>query len=63
MSPSSGSRPSTPARARVATPCTVVWFRVFGIFSLPTLALTAFLLILTLLLVRDPDETDRWSDR
>jgi disulfide bond formation protein DsbB len=47
----------------VAVPCTVVWFRVFGIFSLPTLALTAFLLILTLLLVRDPDETDRWSDR
>jgi disulfide bond formation protein DsbB len=41
-----------------ATPCTYVWFREFGIFSLPTLALTAFLLILTLLLVRDPDETD-----
>jgi disulfide bond formation protein DsbB len=46
-----------------AAPCTVVWFRAFGIFSLPTLALTAFLLILTLLLVRDPDEADRWSDR
>jgi Disulfide bond formation protein DsbB len=40
----------------VAAPCTYVWFREFGIFSLPTLALTAFLLILTLLLVRDPDE-------
>ena len=40
------------------TPCTIVWFRVFGIFSLPTLALSAFLLILTLLLVRDPDATD-----
>ena len=39
-----------------SAPCTDVWFRVFGIFSLPTLALTAFLLILTLLLVRDPDE-------
>jgi disulfide bond formation protein DsbB len=42
----------------VAAPCTYVWFREFGVFSLPTLALTAFLLILTLLLVRDPDETD-----
>jgi hypothetical protein len=30
---------------------------------LPTLALTAFLLILTLLLVRDPDGPDRWSAR
>jgi disulfide bond formation protein DsbB len=47
----------------VSAPCTVAWFRAFGIFSLPTLALTAFLLILTLLLVRDPDEADRWSDR
>jgi disulfide bond formation protein DsbB len=47
----------------VSVPCTDVWFRVFGVISLPTLALTAFLLILTLLLVRDPDETDRWRDR
>lgn len=47
----------------VSVPCTDVWFRVFGIFSLPTLALTAFLLIITLLLVRDPDEPDRWRDR
>lgn len=39
-----------------AAPCTDVWFRAFGIFSLPTLALIAFLLILTLLIVRDPDE-------
>jgi disulfide bond formation protein DsbB len=46
-----------------AVPCTFVWFRVFGVFSLPALALTAFLLILTLLLVRDPDEADRWRDR
>ena len=38
----------------VSAPCTFVWFRVFGIFSLPTLALTAFLLILTLLLSRAP---------
>jgi hypothetical protein len=47
----------------VAVPCTLVWFRAFGIFSLPTLALTAFLLILTLVLVRDPDEVERWSRR
>ena len=47
----------------VAVPCTFVWFRVFGIVSLPTLALTAFLLILTLTLVRDPDEPRPWSDR
>lgn len=47
----------------ISAPCTDVWFRVFGIFSLPTLALTAFLLIITLLLVRDPDEADRWRDR
>jgi disulfide bond formation protein DsbB len=47
----------------VAVPCTLVWFRAFGIFSMPTLALTAFLLILILTLVRDPDEADRWSPR
>jgi disulfide bond formation protein DsbB len=46
-----------------AVPCTFVWFRVFGVISLPTLALTAFLLILTLTLVRDPDEPRRWSER
>jgi disulfide bond formation protein DsbB len=46
-----------------SVPCTLVWFRVFGIFSLPTLALTAFLLILTLLVVRDPDAAERWRDR
>ena len=56
--------PSLDAGACSATvPCTYVWFRVFGIFSLPTLALTAFLLILTLTLVRDPDEPHRWRDR
>jgi disulfide bond formation protein DsbB len=38
----------------VDAPCTFVWFRAFGIFSLPTLALTAFLLILTLLASRAP---------
>lgn len=41
-----------------AAPCTFVWFREFGIFSLPTLALTAFLLIFTLLVVRDPDQSE-----
>ena len=46
-----------------AAPCTNVWFREFGIFSLPTLALTAFLMILTLLLVRDPDEADVPANR
>lgn len=30
-------------------PCTVVWFRTLGFISLPLLALTAFLLILTVL--------------
>lgn len=35
-------------------PCTLVWFRVFGFISLPTLALTAFLLILTLVTIRTP---------
>jgi disulfide bond formation protein DsbB len=42
----------------LSVPCTFVWFRAFGIFSMPTLALVAFLSILTLLLVRDPDEPD-----
>ena len=37
------------------TPCTLVWFRVFGFISLPTLALTAFLLILTLVAIRLAD--------
>lgn len=36
----------------VTTPCTLVWFREFGYISLPVLALTAFLLILTLLSIR-----------
>jgi len=33
-------------------PCTLIWFRVFGFISLPTLALAAFLLILTVLSIR-----------
>ena len=38
-------------------PCTLVWFRTFGFISLPTLALIAFLLILTLLALRpSPDD-------
>lgn len=35
-----------------ATPCTLVWFRVFGFISLPNLALTAFALIIVILLIR-----------
>jgi len=35
------------------TPCTVVWFRELGFISLPYLALSAFLLILTLLWLAD----------
>ncbi len=41
-----------------ANPCTLVWFRTFGFISLPTLALTAFLLILTLMSTR-PLRADR----
>jgi disulfide bond formation protein DsbB len=39
-------------------PCTLIWFRVFGVFSLPTLALVAFLLILTLLTIRSSEPRD-----
>jgi disulfide bond formation protein DsbB len=39
----------------VSVPCTDVWFRVFGVISLPTMALAAFLLILTLLTIRTGD--------
>ena len=35
--------------------CTVIWFREFGFISLPLLALTAFLLIITLLSVHGPE--------
>jgi disulfide bond formation protein DsbB len=38
--------------------CSIVWFREFGFVSLPLLALAAFLLIFTLLSVRDPGEGD-----
>jgi disulfide bond formation protein DsbB len=45
--------PSLDAGACAATaPCTYVWFRTLGFISLPLLALTAFLLILTLFAVR-----------
>jgi disulfide bond formation protein DsbB len=48
--------PSLDSGACSATaPCTLVWFRVFGVISLPTLALSAFLLILTLMAVRLAD--------
>ena len=46
----------------LTAPCTFVWFRVFGVFSLPTLALIAFLLILAMLLIRDPDAAEEWRD-
>lgn len=35
-------------------PCTLIWFRVLGFISLPTLALAAFLFIMTVLSVRPP---------
>jgi hypothetical protein len=44
------------------TPCTLIWFRVFGFISLPTLALTAFALILTLLAIRLAWPGDRADD-
>ncbi len=34
------------------TPCTLIWFRALGFISLPTLALTAFALVLTLMAIR-----------
>ncbi len=33
-------------------PCTLIWFRVLGLISLPTMAFAAFLLIATLLALR-----------
>ncbi len=42
------------------TPCTLIWFREFGFISLPTLALVAFGLILTILTLR-PAATERSS--
>jgi hypothetical protein len=38
--------------------CTLIWFREFGVVSLPMLALAAFLLIATLLSVRGPAAGD-----
>jgi len=35
-----------------SAPCTLIWFRVFGFISLPTLAFIAFGLILTILTLR-----------
>lgn len=46
----------------VTTPCTLIWFRVFGFISLPTLALTAFALILTLMAIRLAWAGDRVDD-
>jgi disulfide bond formation protein DsbB len=42
--------------------CSVIWFRVLGFVSLPTLALAAFLLILALLSVPDPGPDDADPD-
>lgn len=45
------------------TPCTLIWFRMFGFISLPTLALSAFALILTLMALRHAsDGADRDLD-
>jgi len=40
----------------VSAPCTLVWFREFGFASLPFLALSAFLLIITLLVIPFGDD-------
>jgi disulfide bond formation protein DsbB len=43
----------------VDVPCTTVWFWKFHYISIPLMALSAFLLVITLLLLgRDPDEPD-----
>ena len=42
---------------KVGIPCTQVWFREFGFVSLPLLALTAFLLVITLLLIPPRSDT------
>ena len=36
---------------KVGVPCTLVWFRAWGFVTLPFLALTAFLLVIVLLLI------------
>ena len=42
----------------VGPSCSVIWFRVFGVISLPTLALIAFVSILTLLALASHDAAD-----
>ena len=42
----------------VGIPCTAVWFREFGFASLPFLALTAFLLIIALLVIPFSDDDE-----
>jgi disulfide bond formation protein DsbB len=42
-----------------SAPCTLIWFRVFGLISLPTLALVAFGLILTILALRSREPERR----
>jgi disulfide bond formation protein DsbB len=41
-----------------AAPCTLVWFREFGFISLPTLALTAFVLIIVILTTKERRRTE-----
>jgi len=42
-----------------SVPCTGVWFRVFGFISIPYMALSAFLLVLVLMLVKRRNDTAR----
>ena len=55
------------AACSVGVPCTLVWFREFGFISLPYLALSAFLLVITLLLIprreRHPDPSAAPTER
>jgi disulfide bond formation protein DsbB len=47
----------------VGIPCSAVWFREFGFASIPFLAVTAFLLIITLLLIPFGSEPESKSER
>jgi disulfide bond formation protein DsbB len=42
-----------------ANPCTLIWVQRFGYLTIPTMALSGFALILTLLAVADPAGDDR----
>jgi disulfide bond formation protein DsbB len=47
----------------IGIPCTQVWFRQFGFISLPLLALIAFLLVISLLLLAVRQEPDAETDK